>query len=63
MEQKLAAAAGEAAALREETHKKLPGADKLRKAIAEREAKMEKVQTRINEIEDRIFAAFSVKVT
>jgi chromosome segregation ATPase len=63
LEQRLAAAVGEAEALRQEAQKKLPGADKLRKAIEERESKKETLQKRIHEIEDRIFAAFSTKVT
>ncbi|EIE20863.1 RecF/RecN/SMC protein [Coccomyxa subellipsoidea C-169] len=61
-EQRLKNAASEAKALREESHRKLPGATKLRKAIDDRARKMEGLQKRINEIEDRIFAAFSKKV-
>lgn len=62
-EQRLKNAASEAKALREESHRKLPGATKLRKAIDDRARKMEGLQKRINEIEDRIFAAFSKKVS
>ena len=61
-EQRAKNAASEAQALRKESQKKLPGAAKLREKIEERAGKMEGVQKRINEIEDRIFAAFSKKV-
>ena len=61
MEQKLEAAASEAEALDKEANRKLPGAGKLKSAIAERERKMAALQTRIHEIEDNIFAAFSKK--
>ena len=61
-EQRAKNAASEAQALRKESHRKLPGAAKLREAIKKRAEKMEGLQTRINEIEDRIFAAFSKKV-
>lgn len=61
LEQKLEAAASEAEVLNKEAGKKLPGAGKLRSAIAERERKMDALQARIHEVEDRIFAAFSEK--
>ncbi len=62
LEQKLEAAGSEAEALHKEANRKLPGAGKLKSAIAERERKMAALQTRIHEIEDTIFAAFSKKV-
>ena len=62
MDQKLKAASNEAEALDAEAGRKLPGAGKLRSAIAERERKMEGLLKRMHEIEDRIFAAFSEKV-
>lgn len=61
LEQKLEAAGSEAEALDKEANRKLPGAGKLKSAIAERERKMAALQTRIHEIEDKIFAAFSKK--
>ena len=63
LEQKLEAAASEAEALDKEASRKLPGAGKLKSAIAERERKMAALQTRIHEIEDAIFAAFSQKAS
>ena len=62
LEQKLEAAGSKAEALDKEANRKLPGAGKLKSAIAERERKMAALQTRIHEIEDTIFAAFSKKV-
>ncbi len=62
MEQKAKNAASEVQALRKEKQRKQPGTEKLKKAIGERAKKMEGLQKRINEIEDRLFAAFSQKV-
>lgn len=62
LQEKLMSTAAELEALRAESGRKLPGAGKLRKAVQERAKKIEALLARINEIEDRIFAAFSKKV-
>ncbi|KAK9820343.1 hypothetical protein WJX72_009251 [[Myrmecia] bisecta] len=61
-EEKLARFESELAALNEQKRLKAPGMAKLARDIAERQAKMDEKQGRINEIKDRIFAAFSKKV-
>ncbi len=61
-EQRAKNAASELQALRKEMQRKQPSTEKLKKAIAERAKKIGGLQKRINEIEDRIFAAFSQKV-
>lgn len=60
--QRLENAAREAQALRQDSQSKGPAAAKRRKVIDERAKKMDALQKRIHDIEDRIFAAFSKKV-
>ena len=61
-EAKLAKLADEAAALEAEAARRQPAAAKLRRAVDARRAKSAGLQTRLHEIEDRIFETFSRKV-
>ena len=54
--------ADEAAALETEAARREPATVKLRRAVDARRAKSAGLQTRLHEIEDRIFESFSRKV-
>lgn len=51
-----------ACATTQEREKQAPGAEKLRKSVADRTARIATLQQRINEVKDRIFADFSKQV-
>ena len=61
-EAKLGKLADEAAALEAEAARREPATVKLRRAVDARRAKSAGLQTRLHEIEDRIFENFSRKV-
>ena len=50
-------------ALERERDRRMPDADKLTATIAKRALRIAALDTRIHEVEDRIFQAFSAKVS